>query len=83
MAETIQVNFRLLPETVEHIEQLCRETFRSKGDLIDWAIARAWEGRALQSSPAQSTTPAEAGEQITKAMNLAAHAAIIQRMQEK
>jgi hypothetical protein len=78
MADTVAVNFRVMPETVERMEQLCRQTFRSKGDLVDWAISVVYE--SMNPKPVDqpvTTTPAEVDDQMTKAMILAAHAALL------
>jgi predicted transcriptional regulator len=41
MAETVKVGFALKPETVERIERIAELTFRSKSDVVDWAVAEA------------------------------------------
>ena len=40
MTETIKVNFALQPETVENLEMLCKLTYRSKSDLVDYLVAK-------------------------------------------
>ena len=42
MAETIKVNFALQTETVEKLEQLCKLTYRSKSDVIDYLVAQEY-----------------------------------------
>jgi len=40
MTETIKVNFALQPETVKRLERLCKLTYRSKSDVIDYLVAK-------------------------------------------
>lgn len=43
MADTEQLNVRVLPETKHRVNYLSRETYRSKGDVIDWLVDEAWK----------------------------------------
>lgn len=43
MSDAVKTNFTLLPVTVNRMEDLCKVTFRSKGNLIDWLVAEAYE----------------------------------------
>lgn len=43
MADTVQMNVNVLPETKERIKEIARLTFRGMGDTIDWLVSEAWE----------------------------------------
>ena len=63
MAETIKVNFALQAETVENIEKLATQTYRSKSDVVDWLVADAMD-RILQAQR-ESVTVEQAVEQTS------------------
>jgi hypothetical protein len=43
MADAVQMNFNVRPETKERVKEMARLTFRGPGDLIDWLVAEAWQ----------------------------------------
>ncbi len=43
MTETIQMNVVVLPVTKERVERMARDTFRGKGDLIDWMVDKTYK----------------------------------------
>jgi hypothetical protein len=52
MAETIQMNVIVLPVTKERVERMARDTFRGKGDLIDFLVDQAYRQMySLSSNP--------------------------------
>lgn len=42
MSVAVKTNFALSPETIQRMNDLCRLTYRSKSDLIDWLVAEAY-----------------------------------------
>ena len=56
MNQTVKVNFALQPETVVGIEKLCKETYRSKSDLVDYLVAKE-----MQSHLPSAKAPALSG----------------------
>jgi len=38
MADTEQLNVRVLPETKRRVSYLSKKTYRSKGAVIDWIV---------------------------------------------
>lgn len=43
MADTVQMNLMVLPETKEKVQTMAKMTFRGFGDTVDWVVAEAWE----------------------------------------
>lgn len=43
MADTVQMNLNVLPETKGRVAELADATFRGKGDVIDLAVAELYE----------------------------------------
>jgi hypothetical protein len=42
MAETVQMNLNVKPETKQLVERIAQLTNRKPGNTIDWLVAEAW-----------------------------------------
>jgi len=51
MSEMIKVNFSLQPETIDQLEKLCKETFRTKSDMLDYLVHQEYGRRYSQPNP--------------------------------
>lgn len=49
MADTVQMNLNVQPETRERVKEMAISTFRSPGKLIDWLVDEAY--KRLQQEP--------------------------------
>jgi hypothetical protein len=43
MADSVQMNVNVMPETKERVKEIARQTFRGPGDVIDWLVDEAWK----------------------------------------
>jgi hypothetical protein len=66
MANSVKTNFTVLEETVRRIETLCADTFRGKGDLIDWLVDQEFARRYSQPNPIVTVEDAQKVQEATK-----------------
>lgn len=43
MADSVQMNVNVMPETKDRVKEIARQTFRGPGDVIDWLVDEAWK----------------------------------------
>lgn len=43
MAEKVQMNYLVLPETKDRVKEIARLTFRDPGGVLDWLVAEVWK----------------------------------------
>jgi hypothetical protein len=53
MADSVQMNVNVMPETKERVKEIARQTFRGPGDVIDWLVDEAWKKIQTQPQEAQ------------------------------
>lgn len=64
MAETVQMNVNVKPETRQRIMQMAELTHRGMGNMVDWLVEKAWlrmQGGEYLVNNIAKTEPAQEG----------------------